>query len=102
MEIDPTERYLYYIPGAHGGAATDGAPVVQFDLQTRTRKVIAFLHPYVYENYGFIPEGTFGIALDNAGERLFITWNGKRHPDVRAWEVCAAMVLHIPESERQP
>jgi len=41
-------RYLYYVPGAHGGAQRDGTPLVQYDVQTRTRKVIAFLHPHLY------------------------------------------------------
>src|SRR5581483_751824 len=38
IDADPTGRYLYYIPGAHGGADRDGTPVVQFDTKTRQRK----------------------------------------------------------------
>jgi hypothetical protein len=102
MEIDPTGRYLYYVPGAHGGGPRDGTPVIQFDLKTGTPKVLCFLHPYLYDNHGFIPEGTFGVALDDKGEKLLVTWNGKRSPDVRAWESCMGMVIHIPASERQP
>ncbi|MFP6659515.1 MAG: hypothetical protein VB853_15130 [Pirellulales bacterium] len=40
IDLDPaTERYLYYVPGAHGGAYSDGSPLVQYDLKTKLRKV---------------------------------------------------------------
>lgn len=102
IDIDPAGRYLYYIPGAHGGAAHDGTPVVQFDVKTGTRKVIAFLAPFYANKYGYTPDGTFGSALSPGGDKLYITWNGKRIPQVRKWDTCAMMVIHIPASERQP
>lgn len=100
IDADPTGRYLYYIPGAHGGADKDGSPVVQFDTKTRRRKVIAFLHPYFKDRYGVTPVGTFGSAVSPEGDKLYITWNANRGG--RAWDCCALAVLHIPESERRP
>jgi len=100
IDADPTGRYLYYIPGAHGGAAGDGAPVVQFDVQTKKRKVIAFLHSYYLEKYGYTLDGTFGSAVDPKGEKLYVTWNGMRKGQPRFWESCALTVIHIPASER--
>jgi hypothetical protein len=99
LDVDPTGRFLYYVPGAHGGAAREGTPVVQFDLRTRTRKVIAFLSPFYGERYGYTPDGTFSSVLDPKGERLYVTWNGMRagHKD---WESCALTVIHIPAAER--
>ena len=46
LDVDPTGRFLYYVPGAHGGSERDGTPVVQFDVKTREKKVIAFLEPF--------------------------------------------------------
>jgi hypothetical protein len=100
IDADPTGRYLYYIPGAHGGAEKDGSPVVQYDTKTKTRKVIAFLHPFYQKKYGVTPVGTFSSAVDPKGDKLYITWNANRGG--RAWDVCALSVLHIPESERRP
>jgi hypothetical protein len=100
IDADPTGRYVYYIPGAHGGTAGDGAAVVQFDVKTRTRKVIAFLHAFYFEKYGYTLDGTFSSALDPKGERLYITWNGMRKGQPRGWESCALTVVHIPASER--
>jgi len=101
IEVDPTGRYLYYVPGGHGGGKRDGTPIVQFDLKRRQRKVIAFLHDYYYERYGYSMDGTFSTALDEKGETLYVTWNGMRKPSQR-WECCAMVAIHIPESERQP
>ena len=100
IDADATGRYLYYIPGAHGHGENDGSAVVQFDIKTKTRKVIAFLHPYFKDKIGAIPTGTFSSALDPAGDKLYITWNVKR--GTAAWDCCALTVSHIPESERRP
>lgn len=101
VEADPTGRYLYYIPGAHGGAAGDGTPVVQYDLKTGKRKVLAFLYRHFWEKYGYALDGSFGSALDKGGERLFISWDGWRSGQPRGWESAAITVLHIPASERR-
>jgi hypothetical protein len=101
MDIDPSGRYLYYIPGAHGRASREGTPVVQFDVKTHTRKVIAFLAPFYTKKYGYTPDGTYGAALSPEGDKLYITWNGKRDPEARKWDTCAMTVIHIPASERE-
>jgi len=69
-------------------------------VRTRTSKVIAFLHPFYFERYGYTPDGTFSSALDEKGERLFVTWNGMRR-GARGWECCALTVIQIPPSERE-
>jgi hypothetical protein len=104
MEADPTGRYLYYVPGAHGGIAEEGTAIMQFDTRTRTRKVIAFVAPYYRERYGYTPDGTFGIGLSEDGAKLYLTWNGNRvgRSGSRYWDTAALMVVHIPESERRP
>lgn len=100
IDADPTGRYLYYIPGAHGGSDRDGSAVVQFDVKTKTRKVIAFLHPFYQEKYGVTLAGTFSSAVDPDGSKLYINWNANRGG--KSWDCCALTVIHIPESERQP
>jgi hypothetical protein len=100
MVIDPSGRYLYYVPGAHGKASADGTPVVQFDIKTRKPKVIAFLSPFYKQKYGYTPDGTYGIALDEKGESLFVTWNGFRTGQPKFWESCAITMIRIPASER--
>jgi hypothetical protein len=100
LDVDPTGRYLYYVPGAHGGSGKDGGAVVQFDVKTKTRKVLAFLSPYFAEKYGSTLKGTYSTAMDPAGDKLYITWNNSR--GTKAWDSVAVTVVHIPESERMP
>lgn len=70
LDVDPSGRYLYYVPGAHGGSEGDGTPIVQFDVKTGKKKVLAFLHPFYQQKYGYVPRGTFGSALDPSGDKL--------------------------------
>lgn len=99
LDVDPTGHYLYYVPGAHGGSERDGSAVIQFDATTGKKKVIAFLHPFYQETYGFTPKGTYSCVLSKDGERLYITWNVSR--GTRAWDCCGLSVVHIPADERQ-
>ncbi len=98
LDVDPTGRFLYYVPGAHGGAPRDGSPLVQFEVATGAKKVIAFLHPFYQEKYGLALKGTYSTAVSADGARVFITWNISRGS--RAWDCCGLTVVHIPPSER--
>lgn len=104
LDTDPTGRYIYYIPGAHGGAQDDGTPVVQYDTKNNTRKVICFLHPVLEKETGYVPIGSFGYALSPDGSKLFVTWNGAHDVAKDAKKVpfrsVAMTVIEIPESER--
>lgn len=101
IDADPaTGRYLYYVLGAHGGSDADGAPIVQYDVKTKQKKVLAFLHPYYKDKYGATLRGTYSTAIDAKGETLYVTWNISRGS--RAWDCCGLTAIHIPESERQP
>lgn len=100
VDVGPHGRYLYYTPGAHGGGPRDGTPIVQFDVKTGKKKVLAFLHPFFEKKYGFTPKGTYSTALNDDGSQLYITFNVSRGS--RAWDCCGLVVVHIPASERKP
>ncbi|MCA9079335.1 MAG: hypothetical protein KDA58_02200 [Planctomycetaceae bacterium] len=106
LDIDPhTWRYLYFVAGAHGGSYRDGSPLVQYDLQTGTRKVICFLHPALTAPTGYTCMGTYGMCVSNDGTQVYITWNGNQGGMERnklSFNTCALSVIEIPESERQP
>jgi len=105
IDADPTGRYLYYVPGAHGGSEKDGSAIVQFDVTAKSKKVIAFLHPFLKQWLGYTPLGTFSTAVSPSGEALYITWNGNLGGVRRGrltWDACALTVVHIPQSERLP
>jgi len=100
--LDPTGTYLYYIPGAHGRSGETGTPVIQLNVKTRRCKVLAFLNETVRQQKNYNLGGTYGIALSRDGSQLFVSFNGAKLPAGRQSEfgLCSALVLHIPESER--
>lgn len=99
IDADATGRYLYYIPGAHGGSEKDGCPVVQYDTLHKRKKIIAFLHPFYNKEYGCTLKGTFSSALAPSGDKLYVAWNVSRGG--RVWDSCAFTVIHIPADEAQ-
>jgi hypothetical protein len=103
MAISPQFRYLYYLPGSHGGTMNLGTPVVQYDLMKKQKKAIAFLGPFYHEKYGYATTGTYGIELSKDGTYLVISMNGGfgPNPHKSRFEHTAIFVVHIPESERQ-
>lgn len=105
MAKSPDDKYVYFIPGAHGQSHYNGTPVVQVNAKTGERKAIAFLFPYMYDHYGYIPGGTFSLDIDDKGERLFVLFNGAfREFDPKGGDVfgdLSVMVIHVPESERR-
>ena len=100
IDVDPTGRYLYYVPGAHGSSQQDNSAVVQFDVQTGRKKAIAFLYPFYQAKYGCTLKGTYATAVSPDGTKLYITWNVSR--GTKAWDCCGLSVVHLPANECQP
>ena len=105
MDISPDDKYVYYVPGSHGGSHREGTPIVQYNTRTGEMKALAFLFPYLYDKYGYIASGTYSVCLDDKGERLFILFNGAFNEfDPEGGDVFgdpSVMVVHIPQSERR-
>jgi hypothetical protein len=107
MELSPDERFVYYLPGAHGRAFTYGTPVVQYETATKTRKVLAFLAPAMQEQIGYVPGGTYGIKISKDGGTLYVNFNGHAADRIRpanmkpiGFGLCSFAAIQIPASER--
>src|SRR5205823_12426407 len=100
MVLSPDEKYLYFAPGAHGGATKIGVPVVQYEIAKKQRKVIAFLSQPILRQLKWQIGGTYNVQIDAAGERLFFTFNGSEPGARSAFGRPAMAVVHIPASER--
>ena len=102
MAMDSQFKYLYYVPGSHSNAMNLGTPVVQYNLASGEKKVIAFLGPYYHDKYGYAMSGTFGIELSLDDSLLVIQMNGgfDADPHKSKWEHPAIFSIHIPEEER--
>jgi hypothetical protein len=106
-ELSPDERFVYYLPGAHGGAFKQGTPVVQYEIATGRRKVLAFLAKACEAAHEYVPGGTYGMKVSADGGTLYVNFNGHPADRVRpakmkpnGFGLCAFMAIHIPQSER--
>ena len=100
MVMSPDEKYLYYAPGAHGSGNRHGSPVVQYDIASGRRKVLAFLAPPLLKAHQYQVGGTYNLQIDPAGERLYFTFNGAPAGARSMFGKPSVMVVHVPREER--
>jgi hypothetical protein len=107
--LSPDERFVYYLPGAHGQALSVGTPVIQYRIATGERKVLAFLRAAFEKELNYVPGGTYGVKLSADGSTLYVNLNGHAADAVRpakmpasGFGLTAFAAIHIPESEREP
>jgi hypothetical protein len=107
MELSPDERFLYYLPGAHGGGFKTGTPVIQYEIATGKRKVLAFLAAAFEKEHDYVPAGTYGVKISADGGTLYVNFNGhageKSRPKAmkpNGFGLCGFTAIHIPASER--
>ena len=105
-ELSPDERFLYYLPGAHGQATRVGTPVIQYDIAAGRRKVIAFLANAFEQEHQYVPAGTYGVKISADGATLFVNFNGHptknlpKHLRPNGFGLCAFAAIQIPREER--
>lgn len=105
--LSPDERFLYYLPGAHGGAFKQGTPVVQYEIAAGKQKVLAFLAPTLEREHEYVPAGTYGVKLSADGSTLYVNFNGHpipnflpKHLKPIGFGLCSFAAIHIPQAER--
>ena len=105
--LSPDERFVYYLPGAHGRAARYGTPVVQYEIATGRRKVLAFLAAAFEAAWDYVPGGTYGVKLSGDGGKLYVNFNGHAGDRTRpramkpnGFGLCGFAAIHVPASER--
>lgn len=107
LALSPGGRYLYFVPSAHGTSWKLGAPVVQYDTETRSRKVLAFLDPVFGPRHDYRFGGTFGVDVSPDGSTLYIPLNGNRTGATKsrkrdqAFGLPSLLAVHVPASERR-
>jgi sugar lactone lactonase YvrE len=106
-ELSPDERFVYYLPGAHGQAFRDGTPVVQYEIATGKRKVLAFLAPAFEKEHDYVPAGTYGLKISADSGTVYVNFNGHAGERTRpkqmkpnGFGLCGFAAIHIPVSER--
>ena len=105
-ELSPDERFAYYLPGAHGQAFRQGTPVIQYEIASGKRKVIAFLANAFIREHDYAPAGTYGVKISADGGTLFVNFNGHptknapKHLRTDGFGLTSFAAIHVPKSER--
>lgn len=100
--LSPDERYLYYAVGIHA-AEYPPHPLIQLDLATGRKKVLAFLGPWCQAKHGYRLGLAYSCCIDPEGRNLLLAWNGRfagPKEDIHAIGHPLLMYVEIPESER--
>ncbi len=105
-DLSPDEKYVYYLPGAHGSAGFSGTPVIQYDINKGEQKAIAFLHEPMNKAWNYAPGGTYGMKISKDGTKLYIGLNGAPSESLRpkglhqGFGLTSFAIIHIPSQER--
>ncbi len=68
--------------------------------------MLAFLSPVLFEKFGYVVRGTYGIELNEDGSLLVVALNGTFGPELHRGIAPLSMThpsivaIHIPEPER--
>lgn len=95
IDMDPTERVAYYVPGAHGTSGSLGFPVQELNRASGSIRTVALLADAVQAASGLRPAGTYSITVSPDGRDIYIPANagpsGFNNPIL--------LVVHLPDSE---
>lgn len=81
VALDPSGERLYYVPDAHGGSWEQGTPVISVDTRTGEEEVLVELNPMAEERLGLRVGGSYNVAIDPGGDRLFVGLNAGPRSD---------------------
>ena len=103
LRLSPRERYLYYIAASGQNSPSYGMPVIQYDIRSGRKKVLAFLCDYYLDKYGYGTSNTYGLSLSANGDSIFTHVNGRFAPDRKriGYGRSSIFHIHIPAAERQ-
>ena len=105
-DLSPDEKYVYYLPGAHGSAGRSGTPVIQYEIASGRQKALAFLSAPMIKAFNYAPGGTYGIKISADGSTLYVGFNGSPAGDSKpqgmagGFGLTSFAAVHIPASER--
>lgn len=106
IELSPDERYLYYLPGAHGRAHQSGTPLIRYERSTGKRVVLAFLADHCQRTLGYVPGGTYGMKRSADGRTLYVNFNGHaidslrpKHLRTDGFGLTAFAAIHLADND---
>lgn len=93
IALAPDGSKLFYVPEAHGKSWEQGTPVIAVDTRTGKDEVVVALNEMAESRLGLRLGGSYNIAVDPGGDRLYVGLNAGGPADEDAFgEVVLAVV----------
>ena len=78
------------------GSWESGTPLISVDMGTGEEKVIAELNPLAEEHLGLKLGGSYNIAVDPSGEKVFVGINSGPVGAEDDYGEIALLIVHLP------
>ena len=94
MALAPDGSRFFYVPGAFGDSSKEGTPLVAVDTKSGKATTVAKLNDVVERKLGLTLGGSYSVAIDRSGARLYIGINAGRDRE-DAWGEVVLLVVHL-------
>lgn len=95
VALHPDGERFFYVPGAHGKDRDPAVPLIAVDTTTGEQTTVVELNNLVEEKLGLTLGGSYNVAVDPSGERVYVGFNAGRDPDDR-WGEVVLVVVRLP------
>lgn len=97
MALDPAGDAFYYVPDAHGASWQQGAPLIRVDTKTGDQREIVKLNDLAVKQFQLRLGGTYNVAIDRSGERVYIGFNAGAPTAEDAFGSVVLVVVELPD-----
>jgi hypothetical protein len=94
LALSADDRRVFYVPGAHGNSWEQGTPLVALDTATGEQTTVASLNDVAEAKLGLTLGGSYSVAVDPSGTRVYIGFNAGRTRD-DPWGEVVLIVVHL-------
>jgi hypothetical protein len=95
LALSPDGSRFFYVPGAHGDAYEQGTPLIAVDTETGDQTVVAELNPPAERELGLRLGGTYDVAVDPSGDRVYVGLNAAEPSAEDAFGEVVLAVVHL-------
>ena len=94
LALHPDGRRFFFVPGAHGDSWQKGTPLVAVDTDTGEQEVVVELNQLAERELNLTLGGTYNVAVDPSGERVYVGFNAGPDRD-DPWGQVVLVVVHL-------
>ena len=96
LALHPDGERFFYVPGAHGDSAElGGTPLIAVDTETGEQTTVVELNALAEQELGLTLGGSYSVAVDPSGDRVYVSLNAGEDRD-EPWGEVVLVVVDLP------